>query len=168
VTGKTHLIIGLTAGLALALFTNSTVVNGLAITAAAGVGSLVPDIDTPNSTISNKARPIRLFTFWIPHRTLTHSLIVLGLVSLLSVLSVFGVAFAIGYASHIVADMSTTRGIPLFYPLWGRSLHLLPYPLRLTTGGLVESGIFLIVWIAAIGLFLKMLGVDVLTILRSI
>ena len=50
-----------------------------------------------------------------------------------------GAAFAAGYISHLLADALTIRGIPLWLP--GKtepSLHLLPRPLRVRTGGAGE------------------------------
>jgi inner membrane protein len=83
---------------------------------------------------------VRLLIFWIPHRTLTHSVIALAAVGAAALmLGIFAVSFAAGYASHIAADMTTRNGVPLFYPLWGRRLHLLPPGFRLMTGGLIES-----------------------------
>jgi membrane-bound metal-dependent hydrolase YbcI (DUF457 family) len=67
-----------------------------------------------------------------------------------------GPAFAAGYLSHLAADALTIRGIPLWWP--GRdqpSLHLLPRPLRVRTGGMGER-LFNLCWpivlVAAFGL----------------
>lgn len=167
-TGKTHLIIGIMAGSVLAVLSRSTPVDGLVLIGAAGVGSLFPDIDSPNSTISNKARPLRLLTFWIPHRTLTHSIFAVLLSSLLLAFGLIGLSFVVGYASHIMADMLTTKGIPLFYPFWYRSLHLLPYPFRIVTGGLMESLFSVILLVGSFLLMLQFFGIDVLSILRTL
>jgi LexA-binding, inner membrane-associated putative hydrolase len=47
-----------------------------------------------------------------------------------------GAALAAGYVSHLLADALTIRGIPLWFPGQTQpSLHLLPSPLRVRTGG---------------------------------
>jgi membrane-bound metal-dependent hydrolase YbcI (DUF457 family) len=54
-------------------------------------------------------------------------------------------AFAVGgltlgwVAGGIVPDACTPGGVPLFWPVTGRKVHLLPSCLRLRTGGLFES-----------------------------
>lgn len=60
-----------------------------------------------------------------------------------------GPAFAAGYVSHLAADALTIRGIPLWWPGRDRpSLHLLPRPLRVRTGGAGEV-VFNVCWLAA-------------------
>lgn len=61
-----------------------------------------------------------------------------------------GPALAAGYLSHLAADALTIRGIPLWWP--GRdqpSLHLLPRPLRVRTGGVGER-LFNLCWPVAL------------------
>jgi membrane-bound metal-dependent hydrolase YbcI (DUF457 family) len=50
----------------------------------------------------------------------------------------YGLAVAAGYASHLFCDMITHSGLALFWPVWGRSFHILPPGARLRTGGRVE------------------------------
>jgi inner membrane protein len=82
--------------------------------------ALLPDIDHPNSKISKKLFLISwILNFFLRHRGLTHSFICLGLI-------LFGTTFfhsheitygiLIGYGSHLLGDMSTTMGVPLFWP----------------------------------------------------
>jgi membrane-bound metal-dependent hydrolase YbcI (DUF457 family) len=64
-------------------------------------------------------------------------------------------AIIFGYALHVLADMMTRTGVPLMYPLSTERHYLLPRPLRLTTGGVVESIIaaavsLLLVWQVAV------------------
>lgn len=57
-----------------------------------------------------------------------------------------GAAFAAGYLSHLLADALTIRGIPLWFPGQTQpSLHLLPGPLRVRTGGAGER-LFNLIW----------------------
>jgi len=117
---------------------------------AALLGSLLPDIDTPKSSLG------RLLPFLsIPierrwgHRTLTHSLLLvagLGLVCLpLYFLhgSLYG-ALLIGIISHLMADCATLSGVPLFYP--HPSVCVLPGNprYRIRTGSLGERGLLVI------------------------
>jgi membrane-bound metal-dependent hydrolase YbcI (DUF457 family) len=67
-----------------------------------------------------------------------------------------GAAFAAGYISHLLADALTIRGIPLWFPGQTQpSLHLLPRPLRVRTGGPGER-LFNLCWpVLIIGLVLR-------------
>jgi inner membrane protein len=165
-TGKTHLIIGASAGAAMALATSSAPAPGLLMILAAAIGALLPDIDSPNSMVSRRIRPARLLFMWFSHRTITHSvfamlaLITAAYVLVLNDARLWIVAYPIvaGYASHIGADMATVDGIPLFYPFWSRSLHVLPPFFRVMTGGLVESVFYVLscgALVYLIALFLK-------------
>jgi len=60
----------------------------------------------------------------------------------------------LGYGSHLAGDACTKSGIPLLYPD-PRRLHLLPRPLRLTTGSQAEDAL------------LPLLAVSVLVLLLS-
>jgi inner membrane protein len=116
---------------------------GLALVAA-GVGALLPDLDADESLIRHETHtarsdgPLGWLVSWImpSHRGLTHS----GLACLLIVLlakqwpTYWPTALAIGYVSHIVADMLTRQGVPLLWPVHWR-LSLLP----IVTGGPAES-----------------------------
>jgi len=120
---------------------------------AAILGALLPDIDTPNSSVG------RLLPFAsIPierrwgHRTITHCLLAVGVLGVLSGPLVFYrttmyAALLIGYLSHLLADCATKSGVPLFHPhpaqcvLPGNSRY------RVTTGSLAEQGLLLVLLI---------------------
>lgn len=80
------------------------------------LGSLLPDIDSENSTLG---RYVKLISRNIPHRTITHTLwvvIVLGL--LVYVLdSIYLLALTLGYVFHIVEDSFSKQGICWLYPI---------------------------------------------------
>lgn len=126
--------------------------------------ALVPDLDNPRSKLGNGLSPMRspllnLLTrplSWllraisfslfktVGHRTLTHSLLGLGIFAALAWLlwrAVPGteyelfVALVAGYASHLVADALNTRGVPLLWPAGGVA-RLLPSGVR--SGGAAE------------------------------
>ncbi|PPI88794.1 metal-dependent hydrolase [Candidatus Pantoea edessiphila] len=89
------------------------------------ISCLIPDIDHPNSLIGQKlrwiAQPISL-TFG--HRGFTHSLLAL-IILWLSKFTFFKnlvipddifQGIILGYFSHIIADILTPAGVPLFWP----------------------------------------------------
>lgn len=125
------------------------------------VGSLMPDIDSDESKIrqithtNRKGRGLGMLVSWLmpAHRGLTHEPIVAVLLLALAIRSghLFALAFAIGYAIHLLSDALTRLGIPLF----GRwRLHLLPKPLRIRTGSLAKHLLSVVVclWLWLYGL----------------
>jgi membrane-bound metal-dependent hydrolase YbcI (DUF457 family) len=104
---------------------------------AAGIGSLIPDIDHHNSIVS---RRVILPVHWLfKHRGITHSpLIPLALaVSAMAwmIQPLILLAFAAGYAAHLCGDGITKSGI---YLSPRHRIHLTPKKLRITTGGAAE------------------------------
>lgn len=103
----------------------------------------------------------------LPHRGVTHSLLTCllltgGLTLLLAALPAWPtrglpLAFLVGYVSHLAADGVTKTGVPLLLPLARRRFHLLPRPLRITTGGAFEQGLFQLLLVVD-GLFLAWLA----------
>ncbi|GAB4158086.1 MAG: hypothetical protein Fur0021_27650 [Candidatus Promineifilaceae bacterium] len=99
----------------------------------------------------------------LPHRGITHSLLTCLLLTgmlalLLAALPAWPTrglpfAFLVGYMSHLAADGVTKTGVPLLLPLARRRFHLLPRPLRITTGGAFEQGFFRLLLVVD-GLFL--------------
>ena len=95
------------------------------------IGSSIPDIDNRRSYIGQKAKKIsKAINKYGGHRGITHS--ILGLIIaflLLSIIGdytklvnfeyyrVFSFGILIGYASHLIFDIITIGGIPLFYPV---------------------------------------------------
>jgi inner membrane protein len=134
----------------------NAVVAGFAL-GAAGLGALLPDVDSDESSIRHRWGLARsrsaggrllsagLAAAGVKHRGVTHSLAAAGVVAALGIsLYVFvpgygsvGPAFALGYLGHLVADMLTIGGVPLLWPE-ERKFHLLPSPLRFRTGSAAE------------------------------
>jgi len=85
---------------------------GLVETLITAIFSLIPDIDTNRSWIGSVVKVQKLL---VAHRTVTHSLLALAMACSLSVAFWFP-GLAIGYGSHLVADMMTPTGITLLYP----------------------------------------------------
>ena len=72
---------------------------------------------------------------YIPHRSLTHSLLGMAYVMGIVYLAIpdYFLAFAAGYLSHLIADAITVAGIPLFWP-YPKKLGLKQLGLKVRTG----------------------------------
>jgi membrane-bound metal-dependent hydrolase YbcI (DUF457 family) len=159
--GPTHLLFGVAAftaaevaaraGSGETLF-QSTPAGLLLGVSAAMLGALAPDLDAEDSTIHQElgwfSWPVKvgLALLGVKHRGVLHSGVALLAVCLGAGLMGWqtgwwevGLAFALGYISHVaVADALTISGVPLWWPV-ERRFHLLPRPLRVRTGGPVEK-----------------------------
>lgn len=123
---RSHVIVGLAAWVAAAPVLHLSPVDpvylGLAV-----AGSLLPDIDHPQSWVGRRAQPLStVFAALLGHRGITHSAV--AVVVLVALLVHAGSrrgaasALAVGYLSHLAADMLTPRGLRLAWPLrrtWG-------------------------------------------------
>lgn len=85
------------------------------------LGAVLPDIDHPSSWIGRRlwfvSRPVAALA---GHRGITHS--TLAAVAALLTLRLAGsggwaAPLAVGYLSHLAADLVTVGGIPLFWPV---------------------------------------------------
>lgn len=151
-----HLVQGLPTGLALCA-------------TAVMLGALAPDLDAEQSEIkrtlglAGAVSGLLLTLFGVSHRGLTHYGITALLILILSGLlgwrlgyADVGLAFGLGYLSHLLADALTVSGVPLWWPRPGL-VHLLPRPLRLRTGGPVEQLLFVGLGLLVIGLLMSLL-----------
>lgn len=125
-------------------------------------GALLPDLDASASLLQSISfagvRPFtplgRALHRSLGHRGFLHSLPALGVLSLLALvmsLLIDGfdwwmvLSLCFGYASHLLGDACTKSGVPLFWNFRAtrqRNIHLLPKPLRLTTGSMAEEAVF--------------------------
>lgn len=162
-TGKTHQIAGMTAGLGYFLLQAPPTYQPATLAAVlvgSSLAALLPDIDQPASVIWDKIPFIghaagevtKKATFG--HRNLTHSLLGFVMIGLLLywLLSTFPdywgintniilISMMISYAIHLLADSFTVRGIPLLWP-WQRNFGIPPGPLegiRIETGQWFEN-----------------------------
>ncbi|OGD65944.1 hypothetical protein A2215_04060 [Candidatus Berkelbacteria bacterium RIFOXYA2_FULL_43_10] len=160
-TGKTHRTLGIASGtLACAAYAQnsyspSTLFASLAISY---FGSLLPDIDRSASLIW-ESLPFgktagKVVDPFFKHRNITHSLLglalfnfaVLGLTRIfpdywLIDANVLFLVFFVSYGSHLVADMFTEEGIPLFFPM-KKMIGIPPKPfesVRIVTGKWFEN-----------------------------
>ena len=142
--GKTHKIGGLIVGLGLI---SAIPQHPLAMVGTVGcsvIGSLFPDLDKRNSTISKKAKVVGWITSAIfKHRGLMHSLLPYTMVYplLLPLInhpaSVFLTGWYFGVLSHLLLDMLTPEGIPILAPISKKRVSLLGV-FSIRTGGKAE------------------------------
>ncbi len=130
---KTHLVFGVLSALLVMPFLSTG--NKIIFFSLVLVGALLPDIDQPNSKISNKvpwlAKPLSVFT---RHRGIFHTIFLAILIPGLIwyfVGHVYGMALFVGYTSHLVIDGFTKAGINFLHP-FGK-LHL---------SGFIETGTY--------------------------
>jgi inner membrane protein len=123
-------------------------IEGLAATAA---GSLLPDIDTPTSSIGRPLFPLaRRINEKLGHRTATHSLLGVAVFALAAaglealarasgLLSPDGfgpaVCLTLGYLSHVLIDTVNKTGVELFWPSRLRCVFFLNERYRIAAGG---------------------------------
>jgi len=69
-------------------------------------------------------------------------------------LALVPLAAALGTGTHIIGDMATVSGCPLAWPASMREYHLLPGPLRFTTGKAAEHVVVTPLLLAALGFLL--------------
>jgi inner membrane protein len=126
---RSHVVVGLAAWVAAAPLLHVSAIDpvylGLAV-----IGSLLPDVDHPKSWVGRRTRPVSTaLAAALGHRGVTHSAIAVVGLALLLVYAGYrrGVvsALAVGYLSHLAADMLTPQGLRLAWPLrgtWGLPL----------------------------------------------
>ena len=160
-TGKTHQVIGQTVGLATFLALSGGGYNPatLAFTVVvSSVAALLPDIDQSSSSLWHVV-PMghaagEVVDPFIKHRNISHSIlgtaIVGGIIYWLTTImpsywDVNGViitwVFIASYLSHLITDMITVEGIPLFFP-YQKMFGIPPKPfqgIRIVTGKWFEN-----------------------------
>lgn len=105
------------------------------------LGTVFPDIDSETSTIGKYIKPISRA---IPHRTITHTFWVVGLIAGLAWYfeSVYLFALALGCAVHIAEDSFSQQGIQWFYPIPKLEFKRWKFPFAYETGGFGETILF--------------------------
>lgn len=134
--GKTHKLGGVCAGtiasacmIQTPITTEKLILTGIVLGTSI-IGSLLPDIDHTNSTMGKKHKIIsKIINVLCGHRGMTHAPLFLSIIiallcflarvlpdftQLYAITAVFGLA--VGFASHLLLDIITINGIPLFYP----------------------------------------------------
>lgn len=117
------------------------------------LGSLLPDVDHTKSWIGMSIYPIAK---WISrnygHRTITHSIFFLLTIFLVSLFieknfrEDYSISIILFFSilSHLIFDMVTLAGIPLFYPFYKNPCVLPANPeMRIRSGNIRQEGIIL-------------------------
>lgn len=126
------------------------------------IGGILPDIDHPGSKIGRATKPLSIvINKLFGHRGATHSLlaallVMYGLFMLSSFVpndikgfySPFAIGISVGYVSHLILDMLTVSGIPLFLPITRKVFRIG----RLKSG--VHDPLVIIFIILATGIYL--------------
>ncbi len=133
VTGKTHFLGGLTAGLIASSALGLTLGKTIIITAVSGIGGLIPDIDHEKSIITQKTNVAgwaisRAFR----HRGVLHTPIVYIILNAVLWLllnnmnaEIYITGMFIGEISHLVLDSFNRMGIMWLWPLSKKRFHVL-------------------------------------------
>lgn len=128
------------------------------------IASLLPDIDHTRSMIGKLFLPVaKSINRRYGHRTITHSIFVwIGLTALVSsfqatyfpsmkIAQVFGLA----YGSHLIFDMMTVQGVPLFFPFKKNACVIPGNPeMRLRTSNIRQETMVFCVFIMS-AIFMK-------------
>ena len=115
-----HVAVGVAAWVWAAPYLGLPVLDPLPL-ALAGIGSLLPDIDHPQSWVGLRLRMIsRPLAATLGHRGITHSLLAVIICGLLLRWVGFSRtavdAVVVGYLSHLAADLLTSSGLRLMWP----------------------------------------------------
>lgn len=139
---RTHIAFSLLAGLLSLKYLN--VPNAYIFLLITCFASLVPDIDSSDSRIGKKIKPLS----WVIEKTFGHRNILHSVFPLMILFWIFfyflkwnvaGMAFLIGYGSHLFIDMFTYMGIGFLHPLYkGRITGFIK------TGSITEHILFFI------------------------
>ena len=137
-TGKTHLAAGILIGEAFRLYAGTRdlpLIAGMII--LSGVGSLMPDIDLPNSTISKRNKATRAvssvtsrvfthrgFTHTLPFLLITASLIFWILSKIKFQPYLLTSSYIVGFLSHLLLDSLNEKGVMWLWPLSDCRIYL--------------------------------------------
>jgi inner membrane protein len=154
-TGKTHILGGMAAAMAISQTMHH---DPVLLSFAGAIGGLLPDICHSGSKIGRKFSLIsRMINKMFGHRTFTHSLLFLiiinGLFLLFLPFEAIRIGILIGMSSHLLLDAATKQGIKLLYPLD----VTIRFPISVKTGGAFESIVFV-----ALSVVILYYGKDVL------
>lgn len=117
------------------------------------VGSILPDIDEPNSYIGHKLIFFSEFfkLIGIKHRTVTHSIFFPLFISILGVIHPIFYFIAFGVLMHILEDAITNSGVPLLYPISDKRIGIRLF----NTGSIFEFLFTGVVLLISVIVFIK-------------
>lgn len=127
-TGKNHIVGGVAFTGVFCSFWDVNIFKNPWYVVATLFFAILPDLDHSNAPISKALAFTRLPQYLdrnYGHRTITHSLIVYFSLMLLvyiiesffsATVKVYTLVFSMSYLSHLIFDMMTVSGVPLFFP----------------------------------------------------
>lgn len=123
---------------------------------AAGIGALLPDIDTPKSAMGHLIKASTSIERRFGHRQITHSLIFFGLCAVVCLpLLIWNwliyAGLLLGVTSHLMIDMVNLSGVPLLYPYPGRFVFPEPKEARIEVGSKREWVLLTILLVLVLG-----------------
>ncbi|MBK3493779.1 metal-dependent hydrolase [Viridibacillus sp. YIM B01967] len=147
-TGNTHIIGGIAAGLAFAQVSNY---DPIVLVGSSIAGALLPDICHGGSKIGRTFRiTSKIVNKVFGHRSFTHSLLFLFLMAIVMNTYISNESITagvlIGMVSHYVLDMATKNGIKLLFPL----KITVRLPLTTRTGSKVENVVATVLTICSV------------------
>lgn len=151
--GKIHYTLGTVSGAYVGYTAYGASPQCLFFFLGASIGSLLPDIDTPNSRIGKNIPIISFFIkLFLKHRGLLHTplcgIIFSILVGFLPVVGMYmGLGLFLGYMLHLVQDTFTQQGISWAFPISNRKFHILGISSKnIILQTVISIGIFLIIF----------------------
>jgi len=156
-TGKTHIVGGICAGLLFSEIASISLGDTAICVSLAANAALLPDIDTATSTISKNTEPLSRVFCLFGHRTIFHAplfyVLLYGFLSRNFLMDELWISsIMVGIASHLILDMANKKGIPLLFPFPTR-FHILSWP----NGGKGEKTIRFICKLLSAIIFLHIL-----------
>ncbi len=106
-----------------------------------GLGSLLPDIDTPCSFIGARLKIISYpLSIFFKHRGVLHSITPIVLILILGIFlkSKFILSISLGYFLHLLGDTFSKSGVNWFWPFSKKDIKILVKLLTYKTGTLKE------------------------------
>lgn len=157
---KTHMTGGIVFGALLApQLTTGDITAQTVFIACAGVGGLLPDIDSIHSKLGRVFMPVSATIQLIfGHRGIFHTLLLpallFGIMTIfLPIYGVYYIPLLVGYISHILLDMLTPEGVPLLWPVPTRfSIPLVQ------TGGIIERFVFIGLSVSSVLMLIRIGG----------
>lgn len=147
-TGNTHIIGGITAGLAFAQVSNY---DPIVLVGFSVVGALIPDICHSGSKIGRTFRiTSKIVNKLFGHRSFTHSLLFLFFMAIVMNTYISNESITagvlIGMVSHYMLDMATKNGIKLLFPF----NITVRFPITTRTGSKVENVVATVLTICSV------------------
>ncbi|MFD0692954.1 metal-dependent hydrolase [Paenibacillus sp. GCM10027628] len=154
---KTHSVAGLVSAELVLVYQHASFLSWEAAGALllGCLAGTLADVDKPGSTMAKVLFPLSalLKVLQVKHRTVTHSILLLILLMLVSspLPNLFFWVFIISYASHPLIDLLNDKGVQLFWPI-KLKIRVLPKWMAITTGSIVETGIRIMLLIISLGI----------------